>query len=156
MRSALRNLATGSRAYDHAYKDAMERINSQIKGKEELAKQVLSWITCARRPLAIWEVQHALAVEIGKPQLDEENVSDVEDIISWSTRQQKITSSERKNVGSPKQRRTSRTLALPISHSILLKAAFVLRTKSLRHDYGRIQFMTMRLEIGETTLARPP
>jgi ankyrin repeat protein len=82
MRSALRNLATGSRAYDHAYKDAMERINSQIKGKEELAKQVLSWITCARRPLAIWEVQHALAVEIGKPQLDEENVSDVEDIIS--------------------------------------------------------------------------
>jgi len=60
IRAALKNLATGSGAYDHAYEDAMERIDSQIKDQEELAKQVLSWITCAKRPLTTSELQHAL------------------------------------------------------------------------------------------------
>ncbi|KAI9803499.1 MAG: hypothetical protein M1825_001842 [Sarcosagium campestre] len=82
VRAALKNLATGSGAYDRVYKDIMERISGQVEDQEELAKQVLSWITCARRPLAIWEVQHALAVEIGEPQLDKENVPEVEDITS--------------------------------------------------------------------------
>jgi hypothetical protein len=70
----LKNLATGSGAYDHAYKDAIERINSQVKDQEELAKQVLWWITCAKRPLTTSELQHALAVEIGESQLDEDNL----------------------------------------------------------------------------------
>jgi len=78
----LKNLATGSGAYDQAYKDAMERISSQIKDQEELAKQVLSWITCAKRPLTTSELQHALAVEIGEPQLDKDNIPEVEDIVS--------------------------------------------------------------------------
>ncbi|KAH8790559.1 hypothetical protein BGZ57DRAFT_875826 [Hyaloscypha finlandica] len=56
MRAALKNLATGSGAYDHVYEDAMERISGQIKDQEELAKQVLSWITCAKRPLAMTEL----------------------------------------------------------------------------------------------------
>ncbi|KAH6705255.1 ankyrin repeat-containing domain protein [Leptodontidium sp. MPI-SDFR-AT-0119] len=64
VQTALKNLIRGSAAYDHAYEDAMERINGQIKDQEELAKQVLSWITCAKRPLAIIELQHALGVEI--------------------------------------------------------------------------------------------
>ena len=82
IRAALKNLASGSRAYDHAYEDAMERINGQIKDQEELAKQVLSWITCAKRPLATIELQHALAVEIGESHLDKDNLPDVEDIFS--------------------------------------------------------------------------
>jgi hypothetical protein len=41
MQAALKNLATGSGAYNHVYKDAMKRINSQIKDQKELAKQVL-------------------------------------------------------------------------------------------------------------------
>jgi ankyrin repeat protein len=60
----------------------MERINSQVKDQEELAKQVLWWITCAKRPLITSELQHALAVEIGESQLDEDNLPQVEDIIS--------------------------------------------------------------------------
>ncbi len=60
----------------------MERINSQVQDQEELAKQVLSWITCAKRPLATWELQHALAIEISESQLDEENLPEVEDIVS--------------------------------------------------------------------------
>jgi hypothetical protein len=94
VRAALKNLATGTRAYDHAYEDTMGRINGQVKDQEELAKQVLSWITCARRPLATWEVQHALAVEIGESQLHEENLPEVEDIVSVCAGCQDMSSSK--------------------------------------------------------------
>ncbi|KAF4613399.1 hypothetical protein G7Y89_g15488 [Cudoniella acicularis] len=82
VQTALKNLVTGSAAYDHAYEDAMERINGQIKDQEELAKQVLSWITCAKRPLATTELQHALGVEVSESKLDELNFSEIEDIVS--------------------------------------------------------------------------
>jgi hypothetical protein len=82
IRAALKNLAIGSGAYDRAYEDAMERINGQIKDQEELAKQVLSWITCAKRQLLTTELQHALGVEVSESELDEKNVSQIEDIVS--------------------------------------------------------------------------
>lgn len=79
---ALAKLPTGSVAYDHAYKDAMERIKGQASDQEELAKQVLSWITCAKRLLTTSELQHALAVEVGDSELDKENFPQVEDMVS--------------------------------------------------------------------------
>jgi hypothetical protein len=82
IRTALKKLPTGSEAYDYAYKDAMERIEGQLADEEELAKQVLSWITCAKRPLTTSELEHALAVEAGEPQLDIENLCRVEDMVS--------------------------------------------------------------------------
>jgi ankyrin repeat protein len=82
IRTALLNLSTGSEAYDEAYDKAMERINSQALDEEKLAKQALSWITCAKRPLSSLELQHALAVEIGEAALDEDNISMVDDIVS--------------------------------------------------------------------------
>ncbi|CZR68455.1 related to 2-5A-dependent ribonuclease [Phialocephala subalpina] len=82
VRNALAKLPTGSDAYDHACKDAMERIKGQVTDQEVLAKQVLSWITCAKRPLITLELQHALAVEVGRPRLEEDNISDVEDMVS--------------------------------------------------------------------------
>ncbi|KAH6696629.1 ankyrin repeat protein, partial [Leptodontidium sp. MPI-SDFR-AT-0119] len=82
IRNALKKLPTGSEAYDSAYKDAMERIEGQLADEEELAKQVLSWITCAKRPLGTSELEHALAVEINESQLDIENLCRVEDMIS--------------------------------------------------------------------------
>jgi ankyrin repeat protein len=42
----------------------------------------LWWITCAKRPLTTLELQHALAVEIGESQIDEDNLPQVEDMIS--------------------------------------------------------------------------
>jgi hypothetical protein len=39
VRTALKNLATGSGAYDQAYKDAMERIEGQLVDQEKLAKR---------------------------------------------------------------------------------------------------------------------
>jgi hypothetical protein len=41
-----------SQAYEHA----MKRIEGQVADQEELAKQVLSWITCAKRPLTTSEL----------------------------------------------------------------------------------------------------
>ncbi|PCG99584.1 Hypothetical protein PENO1_002190 [Penicillium occitanis (nom. inval.)] len=82
IRTALRKLHTGSEAYDHAYKDAMERIEQQGTEKKDLAKNILSWITCAKRRLTIDELVHAVAVEIGLSYLDEENLSDMQYMIS--------------------------------------------------------------------------
>ncbi|KAI8633129.1 hypothetical protein F5Y19DRAFT_290242 [Xylariaceae sp. FL1651] len=82
IRKALEKLATGSSAYDVAYKAAMERIEGQLQEQAERAKQVLSWITCAKRPLTTRELQHALAVEIDEVELDEDNLPQIEDVIS--------------------------------------------------------------------------
>lgn len=70
VRTALNELPTGSEAYDHAYEEAMERIEGQNADHEALAKQVLSWITCAKRPLTTSELRHALAAEVGESLLD--------------------------------------------------------------------------------------
>jgi ankyrin repeat protein len=82
IRTALEKLPSGTKAYDHAYKDAMDRIEGQIADQEELAKQVLSWIICAKRRLTTVELQLALAVEVGNAELDKDNISDLEDMIS--------------------------------------------------------------------------
>ncbi|KAI9781882.1 MAG: hypothetical protein M1839_005676 [Geoglossum umbratile] len=67
---------------DHAYKQAMERINRQKLGLKDLAKRVLSWITCTKRPLNTAELQHALAVEVGERELDKENFAQIKDMVS--------------------------------------------------------------------------
>ena len=58
------------------------RIEGQVVDQTELAKQVLSWITCAKRPMTTSELQHALAVEANKQELDEDNLVQIEDIFS--------------------------------------------------------------------------
>jgi hypothetical protein len=60
----------------------MERIEGQKTGFRDLAKRVLSWITCAKRRLTTSELRHALAVEIDESELDEDNLPQVEDIVS--------------------------------------------------------------------------
>ncbi len=82
MRTALRKLSRGSDAYDCAYDDAMERIQGQLKDKKDLAMQVLSWITCAMRPLTTVELQHAPAVDVGDSDFDEDNIPDIDDMVS--------------------------------------------------------------------------
>jgi hypothetical protein len=60
----------------------MERIDGQVIDFKELAKQVLSWIICAERPLTTFELQHALAVEVGETKLNEHNLPEIEDMVS--------------------------------------------------------------------------
>lgn len=60
----------------------MERIEGQIIDSQELAKQVLSWIVCSKRPLTTLELQHALGVEVGESELDEENLPELKNMVS--------------------------------------------------------------------------
>ena len=60
----------------------MKRIAGHDADSEELAKQVLSWITCSKRPLSTSELQYALAVEVDKVELDRENLPQLEDMVS--------------------------------------------------------------------------
>ncbi|KAL0942303.1 uncharacterized protein CTRU02_200189 [Colletotrichum truncatum] len=82
IKSTLAKLCSGPDAYDIAYEEAMRRIESQIEDQTVLAKDALSWIVCARRPLTTVELQHALAIEKDTAELDEDNVTDLEDVVS--------------------------------------------------------------------------
>ena len=82
VQAALQKLRGGLEAYDYAYDEAMRRIEGQLADQEELAKQALSWIVCAKRPLSTVELQHALAVEIGDSELHEDGIPDIDDIVS--------------------------------------------------------------------------
>ncbi|RYO98812.1 hypothetical protein DL764_006975 [Monosporascus ibericus] len=84
LRNALRDLAMGSDAYHSAYVETMKRIQGQNEDQRDLAIEVLSWITCAKRPLSTTELQHALAVEKGALDLDDENLTDIADMVSAS------------------------------------------------------------------------
>ena len=72
----------GSEALTIAYDGAIERIGVEPRELQELAKRVLSWVTFAKRPLSVLELQHALGVEIDEPYFDEENISEAEDMLS--------------------------------------------------------------------------
>jgi hypothetical protein len=78
----LKKLHTGSEAYDHAYSDAMQPIEGQLADEVELAKETVSWITCAKRPFTKLELQHALAIEIDQTEFDKDNIPDMDDIVS--------------------------------------------------------------------------
>lgn len=44
----------------------MERIRSQYTESARLAQRVIAWISDARRPFSVQELQHALAVHPGE------------------------------------------------------------------------------------------
>ena len=60
MRQALKNLPT---SLPEKYDEAMDRIASQEDNDARLGRKVLSWISHAKRPLAVAEMQHAVKVE---------------------------------------------------------------------------------------------
>ncbi|KAF5584277.1 AGC PKA kinase, partial [Fusarium subglutinans] len=64
-----------------AYGQAMDRIRGQKAGIRQLAERTLLWITCAKRPLTISELQHALAVELETRNIDDKNFSAAEDMV---------------------------------------------------------------------------
>ncbi|KAF3129066.1 hypothetical protein TWF703_009096 [Orbilia oligospora] len=73
MRSALKTLSAGEKAYDNAYEDAMARIEAQSDDFKDLAYHVLWWIIRAKRPINTAELRHALGVEVNESRIDEEN-----------------------------------------------------------------------------------
>jgi hypothetical protein len=138
MRTALNKLPRESEAYDHAYKEAMERIEGQVADSKELARQILSWIACAKRPLTTVELRHALAVETGESELDEENLPEIEDMVSVYAGL--VTVDEASDIIRLVHHTTQEyfgrtwTFWLPICRLILLKLVSVQRIKNLRHS----------------------
>jgi ankyrin repeat protein len=59
-----------------AYDKALKRIDGQLKGYQDIANQVLAWVTYARRPLSVLELQYALAVFPTDTTLDKEGLPD--------------------------------------------------------------------------------
>ncbi|PTB57987.1 hypothetical protein M431DRAFT_77404, partial [Trichoderma harzianum CBS 226.95] len=82
IKDTLKELPIGRNTYDYTYEEAMKRIISQAPDTTELARVVLSWIVCAKRPLKALELQHALAVEPKKYRIDEENLLPIGDMAS--------------------------------------------------------------------------
>ncbi|KAI9854922.1 MAG: hypothetical protein M1824_006491 [Vezdaea acicularis] len=70
------------KSIDDTYDEAMARIDQQNEDLEDLANNVLLWISCARRPLSLMELQHALAVEEGQTSIDSGDLDDEETLIS--------------------------------------------------------------------------
>jgi len=82
LRATLSRLPSGTEAYGRAYEDAMIRIESQVADQAELAKQALSWITCAKRPLTTTELLRALAIEAETSEFDTDSIPQREDVVS--------------------------------------------------------------------------
>ncbi|EXK77416.1 hypothetical protein FOQG_17876 [Fusarium oxysporum f. sp. raphani 54005] len=86
LRDALTALPTGAlaydEAYDEAYDDAMKRIESQHRERTAIAKDVLAWLTFAKRPLRVEELRTAVIVQETDSHLDEERLMDIEDMVS--------------------------------------------------------------------------
>lgn len=79
MREALESLPQG---LDDTYNNAIERIAAQGPEDFELARQVFCWITYARNPLTIAQLQHAIAIERGMTELDDEDVLREETLVA--------------------------------------------------------------------------
>lgn len=76
------NLPKGFKGLDQAYKGAMQRIDDQLEGFRFLAKQVLGWLTYAKRLMSMKELQHVIAIELGERKFDEENLADPSELVS--------------------------------------------------------------------------
>jgi hypothetical protein len=65
-----------------SYDIAMQRIETQNEEDRKTARSALIWVTNAKRPLTVLELQVALAVELGTKCLDNNNLLDIDIILS--------------------------------------------------------------------------
>lgn len=80
IRKAITELPKGPDAYGKLYASTMTRIQS--RDTRDLAMHVLSWVAWTKRPLTVRELQHALAIIDGAETLDEDSITDAEDLVS--------------------------------------------------------------------------
>lgn len=83
VREALKALKTGPSATTDAFENAMRRIKDQPKETSLMAMRTLLLLTYARRPLAVDELCHAVAVEVDEQdgEFDPHNVPEMEDVL---------------------------------------------------------------------------
>ena len=85
IKDSLHKLSRGAGSLDSAYHGAMKRIENQDQFSRDLAIRTLSWITQGQRLLSVAEIQQAVAIELGDPDLDPDSTVDCDDIISACT-----------------------------------------------------------------------
>ncbi|UKZ77609.1 hypothetical protein TrVFT333_005333 [Trichoderma virens FT-333] len=82
IKEVLQKLGSGVEGLHDIYTQAMERIKSHTPAVRSLARRILTWITHAKRPLSIIEIQHALAVREHMTAFDPDYLSDAKDLKS--------------------------------------------------------------------------
>lgn len=83
VKNTLGSLPKGPHAIHNVYDAAMRRIECQMKGHQDTAKSVLSWLIHSRRPLTVTELQHALAVHPPDIDLNPEGIPPEEALIQY-------------------------------------------------------------------------
>ncbi|KAF7188357.1 Vegetative incompatibility protein HET-E-1 [Pseudocercospora fuligena] len=83
IKSVLDHLPTGADACTKAYSNVMSRLTAKDSAKHLLAKNALMWIVHANRPLSPHELTHAVGIGYGHTGIDDEDVTPIEDIISF-------------------------------------------------------------------------
>ncbi|KAF3067231.1 Ankyrin-1 [Daldinia childiae] len=83
LRRVLDKIPPASEGYDRAYIDAMVRVEGQLPGQVELAKQTLAWVALAEKPLHEEELLTALTIEDGSPEFDKDNMPSIKDVLSY-------------------------------------------------------------------------
>ena len=68
--------------YKHAYDRTIQRIEGRQKHQVQLAKNAIAWVSYALQPLRTAEPCTAIAIEIGEDDFDEDNVADIEDVVT--------------------------------------------------------------------------
>lgn len=81
-RAVRQTLKTLPKDLDNTYGEVLCRIENQSDDDKQLAHHILQWISFAVRPLELTELQEALAVELETQELDRDNISNVEFLIS--------------------------------------------------------------------------
>ncbi|KAK8131917.1 hypothetical protein PG999_000090 [Apiospora kogelbergensis] len=81
IRTAPNRSSNNSGTLEIAYDKALERIKLQKGDMPGDAMIILTWIVNAKRRLTLPELQHALATEVGKPSLDEDNIPSQQHIV---------------------------------------------------------------------------
>ena len=71
VRKALRSL---SESLNQAFENTVRRIEDEPRNRREVALRSLMWVLRARRPLRVSELRHALAIQVGESQLDNDNL----------------------------------------------------------------------------------
>lgn len=82
IKEALHDMSAGGDALLKAYEKSMEMIQSQEAETRSLAMTTLSWIAFSPSTLTLGGLQHAIAAEIGTTELNNDNVTDPEIILS--------------------------------------------------------------------------
>lgn len=82
VRKIRETLDTLPQGLDATYDHALERIASQAEDDHALAMRILTWITCSFTPMTTRILQHGVAMEPGLVELDEDDLPDIDLMIS--------------------------------------------------------------------------